>query len=91
MGKTMAHILGLHIPDTGRLVGRVIAEAMPDGAMPAVRRLQQQSTPDGAGRVTIVQTQTVGAERYFDAAGYAGRTLGLDQAVTKPPAPMHSR
>jgi hypothetical protein len=91
IGKTMAHILGLHIPDTGRLVGRVIAEAMPDGAMPAVRRLQQQSTPDGAGRVTIVQTQTVGAERYFDAAGYAGRTLGLDQAVTTPPAPMHSR
>ncbi len=91
IGKTMAHILGLRIPDTGRLVGRVMAEAMPAGVMPAVRRLQQQSTPDGAGRVTVVQTQTVGAERYFDAAGYAGRTVGLDQAVTTSPAPVDSR
>jgi len=91
IGKTMAHILGLHIPDTGRLVGRVIAEAMPDGTMPTVQHLRQQSIPDGAGRVTIVQTQTVGTEQYFDAAGYAGKTVGLDQATTKPPAPTYSR
>jgi hypothetical protein len=87
IGKTMAYILGLHIPDTGRLVGRTIAEAMPNGTMPEVRHFRQQSTPDGAGRVTVVQTQAVGTERYFDSAGYPGMTLELDQAITKPEAP----
>ncbi len=38
------------------------------------------STPDAAGRVTAVATQYVGDTRYFDAAGYPGRTLGLPAA-----------
>ena len=36
-----------------------------------------RSVPDSAGHVTVVLTQTVGSTRYFDAAGYPGRTLGL--------------
>jgi hypothetical protein len=86
IGKTLAYILGLNIPDTGRMVGRVIAEAMPGGAMPGVQRFRQPSAPDGAGRVTIVQTQVVGTDRYFDAAGYVGKTVGLDGAAAKPSA-----
>lgn len=77
LGKTMAALLHLHIPDTGKLAGRVLAEAMPNGRMPAWRSALQVSQPDKAGRRTVVQTQIVGNSRYFDAAGYPGRTLGL--------------
>ncbi|MDR3536917.1 MAG: alkaline phosphatase family protein [Acetobacteraceae bacterium] len=77
IGKTVAQILRLHIPDKGTLVGRVLAEAMPNGAMPTAQRSVVRSKPDAAGHVTVVLTQTVGKTRYFDAAGYPGRTLGL--------------
>src|SRR5262249_44706760 len=36
VGKTMAHLLGLKIVDNGKLVGRVLTEAMPGGATPKV-------------------------------------------------------
>lgn len=77
IGKTVAHLLGLRIPDKGKLVGRVLTEAMPNGAMPRALPSTIRSAPDAAGHVTVVLTQTVGATRYFDAAGYPGRTLGL--------------
>jgi len=86
IGKTMAHILGLRIPDTGRLVGRVVTEAMPGGVLPAFRHFRQQSAPDSGGRMTVVETQAVADERYFDTGGYAGKTLGLSAPVTTPPA-----
>ena len=37
-----------------------------------------RSPPDEFGRVTELKFQTIGSTRYFDAAGYPGRTLGLD-------------
>jgi hypothetical protein len=77
IGKTVAKILGLRIPDKGKLVGRVMSEAMPNGATPRAVSSIVRSEPDALGQVTIVVTQTVGATRYFDAAGYPGRTLGL--------------
>ena len=77
IGKTVVHLLGLSIPDRGKLVGRVLTEAMPAGAMPEARREVVRSQPDTAGRVTAVATQTVGETRYFDAAGYPGCSLGL--------------
>ncbi len=77
IGKTAASLLRLHIPDKGKLVGRVLSEAMPDGAMPEWTHGEVRSEPDNAGHVTVVLTQTVGDTRYFDAAGYPGRTLGL--------------
>src|SRR5262249_36360326 len=83
IGRTMAAILNLHIRDTGKLMGRVLAEAMPNGKMPEWRTGFQESEPDAAGRRTIVQTQHVGDIRYFDAAGYAGRTVGLGVPESK--------
>ncbi len=77
IGKTIASILALRIPDKGKLVGRVLSEAMPNGTMPRSVPLVVRSEPDASGHVTVVMTQTVGATRYFDAAGYPGRTLGL--------------
>jgi hypothetical protein len=77
LGKTIARLLGLRIKDHGALVGRVLTEAMPNGAMPLARAGLLRSAPDAEGRVTAVLFQTVGTTRYFDAAGYPGRTLGL--------------
>ena len=77
IGKTVAKLMGLHIPGKGKLVGRVLSEAMLNGAMPQAHTEIVRSVPDSAGHVTVVLTQTVGSTRYFDAAGYPGRTLGL--------------
>lgn len=77
IGKTIARLLGLTIPDSGKLVGRVLSEAMLSGAMPDVRLEAVRSESDADGHVTVVMTQTVASTRYFDAAGYPGRTLGL--------------
>jgi len=77
IGKTMAYILGLNIPDTGKLVGRVIKEAFLNGEIPKWTTGREVSAPDAAGHKTVVDMQKVATERYFDAAGYLGRTLGL--------------
>jgi hypothetical protein len=55
----------------------VLNEAMPNGATPSVQSSKVRSAPDAAGHVTMLLTQSVGAVRYFDVAGYPGRTLGL--------------
>jgi hypothetical protein len=77
LGKTIAHLLGLTIKDNGKLVGRVLSEAMPNGAIPQVHSLTVRSEPDAQGQKTVVLMQSVGDTRYFDVAGYPGRTLGL--------------
>ena len=77
LGKTIAHLLGLKIKDNGKLIGRVLGEAMPDGGMPKVQAMTMRSEPDALGQRTVVLMQTVGETRYFDVAGYPGRTLGL--------------
>jgi Type I phosphodiesterase / nucleotide pyrophosphatase len=81
LGKTIAAVLRLSVVDKGKLVGRVLSEAMPNGAVPPFRRSVQRSEADDAGRVTAVLVQTVGDTRYFDAAGYPGSTLGLPAGI----------
>jgi hypothetical protein len=77
IGKTIAAILGLQIQDRGKLIGRVLSEAMPNGKMPDWKTNLEVSAADSDGRRTIVQTQHVGETRYLSAAGYQGRTVGL--------------
>ena len=79
MGKTMAHILGLKIPFKGALMGRVAEEALPGGASPTVENFIERSHPGGDGLATILVGQRVGPNRYFDAAGFPGRTVGMDE------------
>jgi len=78
IGKTIASLLRLTIKDKGTLTGRVLTEAMPNGANVGFRPSVMKSEPDQAGRMTVVKYQTIGRTRYFDAAGYPGRTLGLE-------------
>jgi len=79
----MAHTLNLKTPDFDRLVGRVLVEATPNGAMPEWKSTTQVSDRDANGQVTIVATQSVGDVRYFDAAGY---TPGAQLAYPIQPA-----
>jgi len=89
LGKTIARILDLTIPDKGTLVGRVLTEALANGATPNAETHVLRSEPDAAGLTTILRYQTVGQTRYFDAAGYPGRTLGLIDEAHPAPAEAH--
>jgi hypothetical protein len=71
-------LLGFKQKDKGKLTGRVITEALVNGAQSPAKTGVQRSPPDDFGRVTELKFQSVGSTRYFDAAGYPGRTLGLD-------------
>ncbi len=79
IGQTLAHLLGLEIPAKGQLVGRVITEALPGGAMPDVSRQVLRSQPGAANLATVLMVQSVGSTRYFDVAGFPGRTVGLSE------------
>lgn len=78
IGRTLAELLGLKLKDKGKLGGRVLTEALLNGSSVFWKSGILKSAPDDWGRVTTLKYQTVGTTRYFDAAGYPGRTLGLD-------------
>ena len=70
--------MGLKAQDKGKLAGRVLIEALPDGGtMPMVQSNVLRSEPDALGNVTMLVTKRADQVVYFDAAGYPGRTLGL--------------
>ncbi|HXZ00615.1 MAG TPA: alkaline phosphatase family protein [Stellaceae bacterium] len=77
IGKTLAYLLRLDIKAKGKLLGRVIAEAMPGGTLPPVTARRIVSARAANGLQTVVEEQLVGSTRYFDAAGFPGRTVGL--------------
>jgi len=79
IGKTIAQILKLNLPNKGQLVGRVIEEAIPGGSMPQTARERFESDATEEGLRTILETQRVGDTSYFDAAGFPGRTVGLSR------------
>ena len=83
VGRTIARILGLRIKDKGKLVGRALAEAMPGGAVPHFTAKTLRSLPAPNGLATVLDEQRVGATRYFDAAGFPGRTVGLGTAAAQ--------
>jgi hypothetical protein len=58
-------------------MGRVLSEALPNGAPPAVKRQMVRSKPAGNGLATVVETESVGDTFYYDEAGFPGRTVGL--------------
>jgi hypothetical protein len=77
IGMTIAHVLGLKIPFKGSLQGRVMDEALPGGANPDVKSWVERAKPGVDGLGTVLIGQSVGNQRYFDAAGFEGRTVGL--------------
>jgi Type I phosphodiesterase / nucleotide pyrophosphatase len=77
LGRTIAQVMQLDVHDKGMLIGRVLSEALPDGTLPQVTSRVVTSEPAANGLVTVLDMQTVGTTRYFDAAGFPGRTVGL--------------
>jgi hypothetical protein len=78
VGATAAKLMGLTQKPKGNLVGRVMTEAMPNGATPQAFAGSVKSKPSANGLRTVLNFQRVGTQRYFDTAGFPGRTLGLD-------------
>jgi len=77
IAPTLARISGLVLAPKGKLTGRVIGEALKGGRAVAVTRRTVTSDLGPGGVRTILNEQIVGQNRYFDAAGFAGKTVGL--------------
>jgi len=80
IGMTVAHLLGVTPAPKGSLVGRVLTEGLlseAEAKSPAVRTHTFVSRPSRGGLKTVLKAQSVGDAIYFDAAGFAGRTVGL--------------
>ena len=78
VGATAAKILGLTQKPKGNLVGRAMTEAMPNGTTPKATSGSVKSEPAAGGLRTVLNFQRVGSQRYFDVAGFPGRTVGLE-------------
>ena len=81
LGRTIAQLMQLDVHDKGTLLGRVLSETLPGGTLPEVTSRVVTSEPGPGGLVTVLDMQAVGAVRYFDAAGFPGRTVGLSATV----------
>ena len=77
IAPTLAHLLGIELPASGKLKGRVMTEILKDGADVVSTRKDIVSDPSPEGLRTIVNLQYVGDTPYFSAGGFEGRTLGL--------------
>jgi predicted AlkP superfamily pyrophosphatase or phosphodiesterase len=78
VGMTAAQLMGLRSANSGGLIGRVMSEALPNGITPKAIEATIASKPAANGLKTIVKYQRVLTQRYFDVAGFPGRTVGLD-------------
>jgi arylsulfatase A-like enzyme len=78
IAPTLAHILGLKIAPKGSLTGRAATEALKGGKRVSVTRgWIASTTPTADGEKQFLEYQQVGGTRYFDAAGFPARTVGL--------------
>jgi predicted AlkP superfamily pyrophosphatase or phosphodiesterase len=77
IAPTLAQIMGVTLPAKGTLKGRVITEALKGGAPVTTTSDTIASAPGPGGVRTLLNRQSVGQTRYFDAAGIEGRVVGL--------------
>jgi predicted AlkP superfamily pyrophosphatase or phosphodiesterase len=83
VGMTIAQLMGLRPANQGALTGRVMSEALPNGITPKAFAGTFVSKPAANGLKTVVKYQRVLSQRYFDAAGFPGRTVGLEAETGK--------
>jgi len=80
VAPTLASLLGFKRSPRGKLSGRIIEEACagrPDADAQQVKSLSSMSGQALNGLRTLLNWQEYHGYRYFDAAGFPGRTLGL--------------
>ncbi|HEV8444321.1 MAG TPA: alkaline phosphatase family protein [Steroidobacteraceae bacterium] len=90
IGATLAKLLELDLKPKGPLSGRVLTESLrghESDILPPVLPLHLESRPAANGLKTILEGQTLGVFHYYDAAGFAGRTVGLDARTATARAP----
>jgi arylsulfatase A-like enzyme len=78
IAPTLARILGISLTSKGKLTGRVITESLKGGEAMKFEKETIVSPPAENGLSTILNFEKVGATVYFDAAGFAGRTVGVE-------------
>jgi Type I phosphodiesterase / nucleotide pyrophosphatase len=83
VGMTAAKIMGLKPKPNGDLIGRAMTEAMPNGTTPKATSGSIKSEAAANGLRTVLDFQRIGSQRYFDAAGFPGRTVGLEAGAGK--------
>jgi hypothetical protein len=83
VGMTIAQLLDLRPIGAGGLTGRVMSEALPNGITPKAADGTITSKPAANGLKTVLKFQRVLSQRYFDVAGFPGRTVGLDADAGK--------
>ena len=72
IAPTLAHVLGLELPATGRLRGRVLSEALRGGPDPAAfHHGTVSSKPTPSGRATVLECQDYQGRKYFDTASFS--------------------
>ena len=77
---TLSSLLGFNVPHAGPLHGRVLSEVLEGPAgmpLPNFSHGTVASLPGDGGLATVLNYQEVAGERYYDQAGFAGRTVGL--------------
>ena len=77
IAPTLARLMGLNLVPKGKLAGRVLTEALAGGPPVSFQHQVIRSAPGPGGVVTLLNEQVVGSTRYFDAAGFPGKTVGL--------------
>lgn len=75
--------MGLKPKPNGDLIERAMMEAMANGTTPKATSGSIKSEPAANGLRTVLDFQRVGSQRYFDAAGFPGRTVGLEAGTGK--------
>jgi predicted AlkP superfamily pyrophosphatase or phosphodiesterase len=78
VGMTAVRLMNLRAAGAGGLIGRVMSEALPNGTVPKSAADSIASKAASNGLRTVLKFQRVLSTRYFDVAGFPGRTLGLD-------------
>jgi arylsulfatase A-like enzyme len=78
LAPTLAQVMKLKLSPQGKLVGRVLTEALLGGTDSVKFQSQVLESPVAKnGLKTILKYQILEGWRYLDAAGFPGRTLGM--------------
>jgi hypothetical protein len=85
IAPTLAKVMGISLTGTGRLRGRVLAEALAGGPPRVSSRTRVvRSGLAGSGKATVLRYQEVGSQRYVDAACFDQNDCG-GQTAARPP------
>jgi hypothetical protein len=79
IGMTIAALMKLDIKPKGKLLGRVMSETLKGGPANVTVEAKSRASDAAKGLKTVLRYQSVGETLYFDAAGFKGRTVGLEK------------